>query len=223
VFYRLTLAAAEWVSLDTFGSATDTVLSVLDACGGRVLAGGSLCSDDSGCSANDRTSALAVRLEAGSYVIVVDTYGSAPAGPFELHVGRTDPQCASARSIRPGEEITGDTTGGTSVVGPSCAPDIASPERMFLLFVCPAGAMSLEVSTCGSAIDTVVSLRRGSCTATEPLSWCDDEGCASGPSLHRPGDLKLRGLTDVGGLYFVIVDTYPNTSPGPFVLTVSWL
>jgi hypothetical protein len=67
--------------IDTLGSAIDTVLYVLDGCGGFELA----CNDD--ISIDLFTSSLSIDLSAGEQIlIVVDGYDSAASGAFELYI-----------------------------------------------------------------------------------------------------------------------------------------
>lgn len=77
--WAYTAGASGDVTFSTAGSAFDTVLYVLDACGGAELA----CSDDGG---GGSTSELVVPMTAGQTVIVVvDGYGGA-AGDYTLSV-----------------------------------------------------------------------------------------------------------------------------------------
>jgi len=218
VFYKLTIAQTEWVTFDTFGSPIDTVLYLLDGCGGNVLLAGSACNDDSGCGApNTQRSAIALRLAPGTYIVVVDSFGPAAAGAFTLHVSHSGPSCASATAITLGTSVVSTTVGGTRLVTPSqCGSTAGSgPERMFLFFMCPANTFNVEARTCGSgALDSVVYLRHNTCTGID-LS-CDDDGCGF---FAGPSDMVANGVATGGGLYFIIVDTFLGALPGPFTLT----
>lgn len=77
--YQFTASAAGTYVFDTAGTMFDTVLAVLDGCGGAELA----CNDDTMMSA---TSEVQIDLMAGqSVVIVVDSFGG-DVGPFNLNV-----------------------------------------------------------------------------------------------------------------------------------------
>ncbi len=84
--FRLTLAARRRVVLSTEGSAYDTVLHVhRDAC----VSGAELyCDDDGGAGA---TSLLDRVLDAGTYYVIVDGFGTASSGSYVLDVLVTDP------------------------------------------------------------------------------------------------------------------------------------
>lgn len=104
-------------TFDTFGSAFDTVLHVLDgACEGVEL----VCSDD---SVLDATSGVVAELAGGQMVtLVVDGFGF-DAGPYNLHVDWLDGFCPvlDAGSTVPLEDfnttLSGGNSGGTSCGG----------------------------------------------------------------------------------------------------------
>lgn len=78
--YQFTASADGTYVFDTAGSAIDTVLGVLDGCGGPELD----CNDD--VAMGDPTSEITIVLTAGqSVIIVVDTF-DAVSGPFNLNV-----------------------------------------------------------------------------------------------------------------------------------------
>lgn len=75
-----TAPAAGTYAFDTFGSAFDTTLAVLDGCGGAELA----CGEDAG---ERRTSSVEVRLDAGqAVVVIVDGFNELATGAAVLHV-----------------------------------------------------------------------------------------------------------------------------------------
>jgi hypothetical protein len=78
--YAFTAPVAGTYMLDTVGTAFDTILSVLDSCGGAELA----CNDDSG---GFLTSQIMIALVAGQTVIIVVDGYSATTGPFNLNIG----------------------------------------------------------------------------------------------------------------------------------------
>jgi hypothetical protein len=222
VFYKLTVTEREWVTLDLFGSAFDTVLYVLDGCGGNVVLGGAACNDDSYCAAPDWTrSAQALLLDPGTYIIVVDGYGAANAGAFDLHIGHSGGSCASAVPISSGAPVTSTTVGGTTLLDPTwCASGgISGPERIYFFYLCPvAGSFQVDATTCGSGtLDSVVYLRYGSCAAGN--LGCDDDGCGT---VAGPSSMSASNLVTGSGMYFVVVDTYGYAAPGDFTLTVTY-
>jgi hypothetical protein len=222
VYYRLTITEREWVAIDLFGSAFDTVAYVLDGCGGNVVLGGAACNDDSGCAAPDWTrSAGALLLDPGSYIIVVDGYGPAAAGEFTLHLGRSGGACASAQAIASGTQVTATTVGGTTLLNPDqCASgSLSGPERIYFFFLCPvAGTFQVDAATCSSGtLDSVIYLRHGTCTSGN--FGCDDDGCGT---IAGPSSMSAPNLATGAGMYFVVVDTYGMATPGDFTLTVTY-
>ncbi len=79
VYFTFTLAAAQFVHFDTFESAFDTVLYVYRSDGTQLA-----CNDDNYVSGT--TSSVDTWLDAGTYYLVVDGYGSSNAGTYYLHV-----------------------------------------------------------------------------------------------------------------------------------------
>ena len=76
--YQFTAPFAGTFVFDTFGTGYDTILAVLDSCGGAELA----CNDDT----MTLQSQVMVPLAAGqSVIIVMDGYGGA-IGPFILNI-----------------------------------------------------------------------------------------------------------------------------------------
>src|SRR5262249_7036045 len=186
VFYRFTVSATEWVTIDTFGSAINTVVYLLSDCNGTVvqLGGSPACNDDSGCNAPDaQSSAIAAKLNAGTYFIVVDSFGAAGAGAVNLHLHHSGPTCAPAIPISRGVATPGNTAtdaSSTNVLSPvSCGQAASGREQMFLFYLCPVtGTFSAEINTCGSSIDTVAYLRYGTCTGGD--LGCNDDSLTCG-------------------------------------------
>src|SRR5262249_26539207 len=139
VFYRITIGQTEWVTFDTFGSAINTVLYLLDACGGNVLLGGQACNDDSGCNApNAQSPAIALHPAPGTYITVIDSSGPGGAGAFNLHIRHSGATCESAQPIRFGTPTSGSTTGQPSHTNPmACGNTTANaPDRLFFFYLC---------------------------------------------------------------------------------------
>jgi hypothetical protein len=81
--YTFTAPSAGTYTIDTIGTGLDTVLYVLDSCGGLELA----CNDDIDVTTGDFQSELQVTLSAGQTVIVVvDSYNNWASGPYLLNV-----------------------------------------------------------------------------------------------------------------------------------------
>ena len=218
VFYKVTVNQTEWVTFDTFGSSINTVLYILDGCGGNVVLSGAGCNDDSGCNAPDsQTSAIALQLNPGTYIVVVDSFGPGGAGAFNLHVHHSGGTCASAQPINLGTPVSSTTVGQANHTNPGCTPANNAPDKLFLFYLCPiTGTFSVEANLCtGTTYDSVVYMRYGTCTAGD--LGCDDDGCGI---FAGPSDMHASNISTGGGLYFVIVDGYSSSSTGTFTLTV---
>jgi len=225
VFYKITIPQTEWLLLDTFGSAINTVVYMLDACGGNVLLSGSACGDDSGCNPPDaQTSFLAVHLTPGTYFIVVDSFGPGGAGAFTLHITHGGPSCESAQFVGVPSSTAGNTSTGTNLLAPmQCASGIGSgPENIYMFFLCPfAGTFQVEGKTCGTQTDTVVYMRRDSCLGGD-VGCNDDNVISCGIFSPTASDATSSAVSRSSGLFYVIVDTYPTATPGPYTLQVSF-
>ena len=70
----------------------------------------------------------------------------------------------------------------------------------------------LHAETCGSAFDTVLGVKQGSCRANEAA--CDDDTCAQ--------QSRVNVTLTKPGLWFLVVDGYDSAARGPYQLSVSY-
>jgi cysteine-rich repeat protein len=234
-FYTVTLAKAEVVYADSFGSTFDTTLSIFKGtCAARVSQ--VLCNDDA-CSSN--ASQMFGLLGSGSYCLVVDQGGSGAAGVATLtvrHGGRTgDP-------IAYGDEqlVSGDTSLDTDVMNAdgSCATTAGSPDHGYYFTTCPGQTAQIAADTCQDPDDdTVVYVRSALAIGSDQAcnDDADDLGSGSTGSGETFGACHIASYIDtsVGGgsadLHWVVVDGFsgmgsdgtPYTTAGPYTLTYS--
>lgn len=199
-WYAYTAAATGNLIADTCGSPLDTVLSVYSACGGQQLA----CNDNT-CGTQSR---VVVPVTAGNtYLVRVAANGGA-AGPFRLHLAGGVPAndtCASALVV--GGGATQGTTLGATVDGTaSCGDSNASPD-VWYQYTATCNA-PLEVNTCGSGFDTVVSLHTA-CGGSEIA--CNDDGCGKAS--------RVEVNASQGTTYYIRVSG-ANYAQGDFTMNV---
>jgi hypothetical protein len=218
-----TPAVSGTATIDTCGASTtfDTVLYVRSgACGtGTQIA----CSNDACATSNSTTqgSRLSVDVSAGQpYFIFVD--GNAGAtGAFGLTVtppasGAGSGSCASPVPIPAGGGTVTGTTAGTSVLAGTCGNTTGSPEQVFSWTPARSGTATIETCGSGTAFDTVLYARAGTC-AGAPLACSDDVCTIAGGALRGS---RIRPTVTAGQTYLIVVDGYGGAS-GAFNLRVT--
>jgi hypothetical protein len=197
--YSFTAPASGLYTIDTIGSATDTVLHVHDmTCQGLELA----CDDDGG---GGLTSLVQVNLTQGQQVVIfADSFSS--GGSYVLNIsGAAMCPSLSLGSTSP-QTVNGDNSLGSSSYSGSCAGN--GPENGYSFSAPATGTFTFD--TIGSATDTVLHVHDGSCVGLELA--CDDD---AGGNLTS---LLSVGLTQ-GQAVVVFVDSF--SSGGPYVLHVA--
>ncbi|MBI5487329.1 MAG: hypothetical protein HY905_08355 [Deltaproteobacteria bacterium] len=175
LWFSFTLTQTERVFVNTYGSAFDTQLALLNGCGMVVP----VCVDDS--CAGDQ-SEIVRTLPAGDYIILLDGFGTA-SGNYTLNLEHLPlAQDGTARALAAGASTLTDNTtqAGPGVVTGSCGGASTSSEHSYFWTTCPAGtAGTFTASTCmvGTGYDTVVYLRSG---ATGVDIACNDDGASPG-------------------------------------------
>ncbi len=120
------------------------------------------------------------------------------------------PPCSAPVVIPPDGGTFGGATSGTSQYTGTCAG--AGPERAYEWT--PSASGTAVIDTCGSAFDTVLYIREGSCGTGAQIA-CDDDSAPCPPFKSR-----LTPTVQAGHTYFVFVDGFATTSAGSFVLNV---
>ncbi len=112
-------------------------------------------------------------------------------------------------------------TSGVGALAGTCANSSAAPERVYAWT--PTTTGNATIATCSdtdTSFDTVVYVRRASCTSGVEVACNDDStGCfTSEPSDHHAS--RLIAPVTAGTTYFIIVDGYAS-SAGSFTLSVT--
>ncbi len=192
VFYRWVAPCSGVLILNTCGSAYDTALSVsTGACGSLTEIA---CNDDAAggqCGAGSLQSYLNVAVAAGTaYTVRVSGYNGA-TGAFTLNVaaGASNDNCAAAAAVVAGNTPF-DTRCATNDGSAICGGSNASPDVWFQ-FISPCnGAVWFDL--CSSALDTVMTVNRGTCGGLVLISCNDNQGAASCPGSPNSSRGAIR-------------------------------
>ncbi|WP_437781486.1 MXAN_6577-like cysteine-rich protein [Sorangium sp. So ce1097] len=201
IVYRFTAEEAGNYRFDTAGSSYDTAIGLLgfDVCDERA------CNDDRGGPEASAT----VSLEEGEAILVVVTGYNGAQGDFALRIDRTVPPVCPAGNIEPTlpQTVTGDTTLLGDAVVPSCG-SVDTPDASYTFTAPRAGRYIFD--TAGSAYNTVLELRSGSCTGS--VIACNDN---TGDTEQS----RAAATLSAGQTVVAIVDGIDGDS-GPFTLNV---
>jgi len=214
VWYALTAACDGEMTVDTCGSAYDTVVSIHDGCFGSEVACNDDCTSAALCTGLSSCVTASVRFGQRYFVRVSGFNGA--AGTYALRIAFTCPppandDCSRAIDIVPGS-YEGTTLGATPDLATVC-PAAGSPSVWYA--VTPACDTTLSIDTCGSQYDTLVSLH-GSCAGDELA--CNDD-CADA-SVCGGLDSCLGASVVRGRRYLIRVSGF-NGRAGAFRLRVA--
>ena len=222
VFYEITLAKAEVIYLDTFGSDFATDVRVYAGKDCLSLAGMPNCNHD---QCGGKQSQVALQLPGGTTCIVVDQDADETHGALTLNVkrgGRTGNPLAGGTTT-----YTGDTCSGTNQNTPpqNCVTGDSntSSDISYFYTVCPSQTRTLDASTCADAtqthFDTIMYVR----PVGTPSLACNDDGATCTARTERPGQADGSILTNVvatgPNLFFLTVDGYGGACGGYQLVT----
>lgn len=149
---------------------------------------------------------LAKSLPAGTYALVLDSYGPASAGPISLTVEQLPPtqpsneSCETAAALNgDGEPVWVDLAKATDDETLTCNPRPQSVELVYALQVEEASSL-VAIARSDAGVDTVLGLRSGPCDATGV-----DAGLVCADS-RPPFDDVLRRRQLEPGTYFLTVE-----------------
>ena len=197
VFFEVTLATAEVVYFDTFGSNFDTTLRVFaGSC--AALGAWQACYDDQ-CSVFQSQGALL--LPAGTFCLVADQYSSAQTnGSLVLNVtrgGRTG-------SVLTTSPISGNSCSGANVTTPSCSSSSAE-DQAYYFTMCPSQVKFLSANTCsGTSFDSAIYLRK---SGGADIACNDDSGFCG--SLNLQSSFSPAVVAGPG-LFWLTVDGFES-------------
>lgn len=157
------------------------------------------CNDDAERGQTGR-SRLDVTLDAGTWFLVVDGYQD-QAGDYEVTASASalapiDRVCHDAPVLRPGQPVTGATTGLPDQFQASCAGGARSPDRVFRIDVPQRSRLRVRQQT---DFDGALYLRSRCATASSELA-CDDD-------MMDPQHAVVHRVVDEGAQY-VFVDGF---------------
>ena len=186
-FFRIRLTSRGRLALRTNGT-TDTVGTLYSSTGTLIA------SNDDGCR-NGANFCLTRILDAGTYYVKVDGYGTTATGSYTLvsrftvdDYGNTR---AEAKSIAPVSNTSGVINSGTDV-------------DFFIIRLTSRGRLALRTN---GTTDTVGSLY----SSNGSLIASNDDGCSNGTNFC------LGRMLDAG-TYYVKVDGYGTTATGSYTL-----
>lgn len=213
VWYNYKATGSGNLLINTCGSAIDTVLSVLDGCGGAELA----CNDNcAGAPCGGPASCVTVPVTKGNtYKIRVAGAGGA-TGDYTLTLIAPPPNgiCADAIAITGPGAYAGSTVGAAANGAASCGNTNASPAVWYKYTA--AGAGTLRLDTCGSAISPAIAAYTGECDALTEI------GCnAACPDGVCPGGSSCLAVPITLGTTYLVRVAAPGGASGDFVLNVA--
>jgi|GEM_PF-6876427 len=176
VWFSFTSPKTTYVVFSTCGSALDTTVSVFDTCGGAQIA--NACNDDS-CGWQSELG-LYVTAAHGPYLVRVAGCNNL-TGNYTLHIDevvQSNDNCANAIPIALGETKTGSNAGSTNegYVSKCSLNDIRDVWFSFT----PEADLTARFSTCGSALDTSLSIFRDCTGGSEIICNDDDDSLVCG-------------------------------------------
>lgn len=218
VWFTLGKALSCLVQIDTCGSGYDTVLSIHTGCPGTT-ANEIACNDDFDCdgdgsvSDDGYVSGVTFQAEVGQvyYIRVAGWQGA--TGPVTLNLTCQETvqadDCVDAVEIGEGVQI-GDTRTATNDGAASCGDSASSADVWFRYT--PVEDCQIQIDTCGSMYDTVLSIHDACPGTIENQIACNDDVCGVQSSVTA----SLLGGTS----YFIRVAGWQGAT-GAFVLHLS--
>jgi hypothetical protein len=222
VWYRYTAPCNGTLKIDTCGSPYDTAVSVHSGCPGTI--GNQIaCNDDCvtaafGCNGTTQ-SCLTIAASSGTAYLIRVSGFNGNSGAYTLHVvldaGLPNDACASATVIGTGS-FSGTTCGATNDGSASCGFSAATPDVWYSFT--PTCNASLNLDTCGSGFDTVLSVHSG-CPATTINELACNDDCIGGGCFGTVQSCLSLPVT-AGNTYRIRVAGY-NGAIGAFTLNVA--
>ncbi|MBL8863336.1 MAG: HYR domain-containing protein [Planctomycetes bacterium] len=223
VWYRYTAAWPVYLTASTCGSASDTVLSLHDACGGTELD----CNDDCGGAPCGGPAACVSRLLAsGESVLVRVASGAGAGGSFSLTLAVTpvNDACSAAFPLTIPGTVSGATTGATaeSPLPPACAGPSGSGTQNFTYTNGVWYALTHPVTET-VVLDTLLSSSNTKLWVFDASAGCSALVCVTANDDIRvsPNTSKVAFVAQAGTPYLVLVGPSSNATPVEFTLRAS--
>jgi hypothetical protein len=196
------------VTIETCGSSFDTKIALYADC--NSLATPIACNDDTAACAGGAGAGLGSRISFTptantTYLLRVGAYPTATpetgAGVITITTGTCAPQapvndnCANATWAAAGVTYTGSTTTATNDGTATCGTSTTSRDVWYKYR--PTVSGNVDIRTCGSNYDTVLSVRTG-CPGSQVTNGCNDDSataCGSGSLQSRVTVNLTAGVT----------------------------
>jgi hypothetical protein len=226
VWYKVNVVGSSILSVDTCGSAIDTVLSVYDACGGTELA----CSDDCGGTPCGATSSCVTvgPLSTGTYFIRVGDKGAGGSIAIKASTVPSNDDCSTAVAVTCGSSTPGTTVGATLelanvpafCLGPGGSGNAGGAENGGSFVVDSPGIWyslvgtgdTVYADTLVASYDTSITVFTGTCGALSCVLANDD--VISGTFRSKVAFATVPGQT-----YYILVHGFSGV--GSFTLNVT--
>jgi hypothetical protein len=130
--------------------------------------------------------------------------------------------CTNPTVVPSGGGTFNGTTSGSSTLSGTCSTTNNSPEKVFKWTPSRSGTATIRTCSSSTTFDTVVYVRRSSCTGTQVACNDDTNGCAVGDgtaNADHHGSVVNPSVTS-GQTYYIVVDGY-NGKKGNFRLTIT--
>jgi hypothetical protein len=223
VWFRLVPSTSGLLRINTCGSGFDTVLSVHTGCPGTT-ANQIACNDDSGAGPCVGTlqSCVDVGVVAGSayYIRIAGFAGSIGNGLYTLSSGFITPPndtCAGVINYNIGTSITGVNAGAGVEGSATCGSSNSTPDVWYRI-VGTCGGL-LNINTCGSSFDTVLSIHSACPGTTANQVACNDDGFIAGCGIR---DSNITFTATSGATYYVRVSGFSGNT-GVFRLNSAYV
>jgi hypothetical protein len=222
LWYSVTTTALGNLTVDTVGSALDTVLEVYSSCGGTLLG----CNDDIG-GGVVQSSVAANALPAGTYLVRVAGY-SGSSGTFTVRANFTlaGDVCTDAVSVAVPSTTNGTTIGATAdaglpaVAGPgnqegSSNFSVTAPGVWYRVNVPTTQTVYADTLATTGTFDSKLHVYTGTCGALVGVT-CNDDVVGSAGGFRS----KVAWVANAGQDYWVLVNAF-GTGTGNYILTVT--
>jgi subtilisin-like proprotein convertase family protein len=209
VWFRYTPSQSRRAIFDTCNSNFDTIITLIDECGGLEL----VCSNNQ-CGADGLQSRVPFDVSVGtSYLVRVAGYfGATGTGALRIafQAGLSNDLCANATAI--GEGTFPFNTDGANTDGEASCGSSGSHDIWYRYTPSGTGVATIQTCGAGNLLDSVLSVYTG-CGGTE-LACNDDAQCAGGAS-------RVTLITQAGSTYLIRIAGFDG-SVGSGNLNVSF-
>ena len=229
VVYRYTPDRDITVTIDLCSSDFDTKVYLYAGSCPSVSNSGihEACNDDA-CGVNGwRSQLVDIDLLAGvDYFLVVDGYGAADCGSYDLSIAERAPSdlCEQAEMISIPWSGTVSTIGAVDDYNEACPYDVVGAPDVVRRFVATETG-EIRIDLCDSNFDTKVYVYEGNCPLAGSQNGSAGSGTAMGCSDDACGEngwrSRLSFMVTEGIEYFVIFDGYGISDSGEVVGTMT--